>query len=192
MNKADLRKYYLTKRASYSKETIEASSISISDIFFTSFDLSNIKNIHLFLPIENKNEINTYIIFEKLLLDFPSIKILLSVSDFSNASLELIEYGKGVQILPNKFGIPEPKSGKKITPDQVDMLLIPLVIGDKQGNRIGYGKGFYDRLISKCRKDCVKIGLSIEEPIEIITSDTFDEALDYCISPKRVYRFENK
>ena len=44
--------------------------------------------------------------------------------------------------------------------DQIDVVFVPLLIFDKQGHRIGYGKGYYDRFLSKCKKDTIKVGLA--------------------------------
>ena len=59
------------------------------------------------------------------------------------------------------------------------------------GNRVGYGKGFYDKFLSECKPDTIKIGLSFFEPEELI-SDIFegDIKLDYCVTPKTVFQFK--
>ena len=59
-------------------------------------------------------------------------------------------------------------------------------------NRIGYGKGFYDRFLPSCRPDCKKIGLSFEKPVPEIIPDEFDIPLDFCITPEKVYDFKRK
>ena len=61
---------------------------------------------------------------------------------------------------------------------------------DLQGNRVGYGKGYYDRFLSKCKEDVIKVGLSFLSPIDCIEDvDFFDKKLDFCITPERVYAF---
>jgi len=62
---------------------------------------------------------------------------------------------------------------------------VPLLISDEQHYRVGYGKGFYDRFLANCRKDCKKIGLNFFKPIQKISdSNEFDIALDEVIYPK--------
>jgi 5-formyltetrahydrofolate cyclo-ligase len=67
---------------------------------------------------------------------------------------------------------------------------VPLVIVDSGGNRIGYGKGFYDRYLSSCRTETVKIGFSFFEPVGLIKDiNQFDVPLNLCITPLRIYEF---
>ena len=66
---------------------------------------------------------------------------------------------------------------------------IPLLASDLNGNRVGYGGGYYDSFLINCKKS-KKIGVSLEEPInKIIDIDEFDIKLDYCITPKSIYKF---
>ena len=69
-------------------------------------------------------------------------------------------------------------------------MLLPLLAFDSKGNRVGYGKGFYDLFLSKCKPDVVKIGLSFFDTEEII-EDVFleDIRLDYCITPDTIVKF---
>jgi 5-formyltetrahydrofolate cyclo-ligase len=90
----------------------------------------------------------------------------------------------------NEFGISEPQSGIKISENQLDVVFVPLLCFDKHGHRVGYGGGYYDRLLKKCSKNTIKIGLSFFDPIkkieDIIQSDV---KMDYCISPKNIYKY---
>ena len=63
-------------------------------------------------------------------------------------------------IRPNALGIPEPVGGLEVPIENVEVVFVPLLAYDKKGNRIGYGKGYYDRFLSTCPTRCIKIGLS--------------------------------
>jgi len=82
----------------------------------------------------------------------------------------------------NRYGIPEPESKNIVYPD---VLLIPLVAFDKNLNRLGYGGGYYDRLIKKLskKKKIIKIGLafSIQE-IDKVPINVYDQKLDYIVT----------
>ena len=68
--------------------------------------------------------------------------------------------------------------------------MIPLLVFDVSGHRVGYGKGYYDLFLSKCRNDCVKVGLSMVPPVELISEvEPTDVKMDYCISPKGLHTF---
>ena len=72
----------------------------------------------------------------------------------------------------------------------IDVVFVPLLAYDKLGNRVGYGKGFYDKFLSECKPGVVKIGLSFFEPEELI-EDLFetDVKLDFCVTSERVICF---
>ena len=88
----------------------------------------------------------------------------------------------------NKYGIPEPEAKNIVYPD---VLLIPLVAFDKNLNRLGYGGGYYDRLIEKLskQKNIIKIGLafSIQE-IDKVPTNMYDQKLDYIVTNKNIIK----
>ncbi|MDC1485755.1 5-formyltetrahydrofolate cyclo-ligase, partial [Pelagibacteraceae bacterium] len=86
----------------------------------------------------------------------------------------------------NKYGIPEPKTIKLIYPD---LILVPLVAFDKKLNRLGYGGGYYDRLIKKIskKKNFLTIGLALSvQKINNLPINKYDKKLDYIITDKYI------
>jgi 5-formyltetrahydrofolate cyclo-ligase len=78
----------------------------------------------------------------------------------------------------------------RVEEKELDMILIPLLAYDLQGNRVGYGKGFYDRFLAKCKPSVQKVGLSYFEPLDSIAGvDSFDVKLNACINPEKIWRF---
>jgi 5-formyltetrahydrofolate cyclo-ligase len=88
------------------------------------------------------------------------------------------------------MGITEPKEIVPIDSLDIDLVLVPMLVCDLVGYRVGYGKGYYDRFLSTCREDVVRLGLSYFEPIERI-QDThrFDVPLTHCLTPTEFYEF---
>ena len=90
----------------------------------------------------------------------------------------------------NKYGIPEPRNGTIINEKEIDLSIVPLIAFDLFGDRVGYGKGYYDRFISKCRFNMIKIGISYFPPLDKIEDvEEFDKKLDFCITPDHIYAF---
>ena len=88
----------------------------------------------------------------------------------------------------NKYGIPEPETKQIVNPD---VLLIPLVAFDKNLNRLGYGGGYYDRLIKKLskKKKIVKIGLALSvQKIDKVPTNLHDQKLDYIVTNKYIIK----
>ena len=88
----------------------------------------------------------------------------------------------------NRYGIPEPEAKKIIYPD---ILLIPLIAFDKNLNRLGYGGGYYDRLIAKLskQKKIIKIGLALsDQKIDKVPINAYDKKLDYIVTNKYIIK----
>lgn len=190
MTKAELRKIYLARQKNISPPDRSAQSLIVADAFFARFDLSGVKYLHSFLPIEKFNEIDTRLILNKIWRDFPAVTTLVPRVDLKTFEMESLVYRPETELVQNSWQIHEPVHDETIAPAEIDAVLVPLLCFDRRGYRVGYGKGFYDRFLSRCRPDCQKIGLNYFAPVERITdADDFDAALNYCITPGGIYDF---
>jgi 5-formyltetrahydrofolate cyclo-ligase len=190
MQKAGLRKEMLQKRLGYQATDIADKSQQIAANFFAGFNLDNIQAIHIFLPIQLKNEVDTWPIIRKLHTDFPHIQVVASVSDLQELTLTHHWLLPETELVQNKWGIPEPQGAETVAIEKIDIVLVPLLAFDAQGHRVGYGKGFYDRFLHLCRPDTIKVGLSLEEPVARIADiHAGDTPLDYVVTPTRIYQF---
>ncbi|MFY0651116.1 MAG: 5-formyltetrahydrofolate cyclo-ligase [Cyclobacteriaceae bacterium] len=186
--KKHLRKVFLRKRRSLSHEKKLTRESLITEAFRKKLPSNTKSIVHCFLPIEKQNEINTYPIIEYL--DQSDGKVVVSRSDTEDNTMTHFLYEGKNRLETNKWGIPEPVSGKRISANEIDIVLVPLVIFDKLGNRIGYGKGYYDRFLTNCRADCTFIGLSLAPPVDVLPCiEEMDVKLDYCISPMGLHTF---
>lgn len=187
MTKNQLRTYYKKLRATLSKQEKEEKSLAIANKLLQA-NIWDKTYYHLFLTIAEQNEINTEYILN--LLMGKDKEIVLSKTDFANHRMTHFLLTEETKIKKNNYNIPEPISGEEIPSDKIDVVFIPLLAYDIHGNRVGYGKGFYDRFLSECRKDILKIGLSFFEPENKI-EDVYEEdiPLDFCITPDTIYTF---
>jgi len=88
----------------------------------------------------------------------------------------------------NKYGIPEPENQNIVYPD---VLLVPLVAFDKNLNRLGYGGGYYDRLIAKLskKKKIIKIGLALSiQEVDKLPINLHDQKLDYIVTNQNILK----
>lgn len=144
---------------------------------------------HSFLPIKRNKEVNTWP-FIHFLRDELGKEVALPKADFKDMTLEHIRYDVDTELYKTKFGIPEPIRGIHVNEESIDVVFVPLLAFDKKGNRVGYGKGFYDRFLAKCRENTISIGLTLDtRPVEIDDVDEFDFPLDFCITPEGVFEF---
>jgi len=189
ITKSVVRSLYLEKRKNLSRHQLNDWSTSICDQLFSTFQFTN-KHISLFLPIEKYNEINTYQILKKAMAQ--GSKVSIPVTKWEEQTMEHILYQNEQQIEINSFGIPEPIYGENTPTESIDFFIVPLIIFDEQGNRVGYGKGFYDRLLCQASANAIIIGISFFEAVPLIGTESSDISMHYCITPKKIYNFEKQ
>lgn len=189
MRKEELRKLYKNKREKLSDDQIDQYSIDIANQILQLDKLWDYQNYHIFLSIDRQKEVNTEFILS--VLQGRDKNVLLSKSNFKEGTLTHYLLTDSTVIKINSYGIPEPEHGIQIQTDQVEVIFIPLLAYDYKGNRIGYGKGFYDRFLAECNPNTLKIGLSFYPPEEQMISDVdpHDIPLDYCITPEGIVKF---
>lgn len=187
MLKKALRIHYKTLRKQLSENQLEEMSLAVANNVLT-LPIWEKTYFHIFLPIEAHNEVNTEFILH--LLSGKDKEIVISKSDFETRNMTHFLLTDNTKIKKNEYNIPEPVDGIEVPAKKIEVVFIPLLAYDKLGNRVGYGKGFYDKFLSECQPETIKIGLSFFEPEEQIT-DVFetDVKLDYCVTPNAVFKF---
>jgi 5-formyltetrahydrofolate cyclo-ligase len=187
MIKSELRKKYKTLRNGLSKKQIDDLSLSIANQLLK-LPIWDYSFYHIFLAIEEQKEVATDYILN--ILSGKDKNILISKSDFETGNMTHFLLTDSTKIKKNPYNIPEPVDGIEVSNDKIDVVFIPLLAFDKQGYRVGYGKGFYDRFLSNCKPETIKIGLSFFDAENDIT-DVFesDVRLDYCVTTRGIYRF---
>jgi 5-formyltetrahydrofolate cyclo-ligase len=187
MYKKEIRSKHKTLRKKLSEIEVDEMSLAIANTIMT-LPIWKKTYFHLFLPIEEQNEVNTEFILH--LLSGKDKEICISKSDFETRNMTHYLLTDNTKIKKNEYNIPEPVDGIEVPTNKIEVVFIPLLAFDKTGNRVGYGKGFYDKFLSECDPETIKIGLSFFEPEELIL-DIFegDIKLDYCITPNRVFKF---
>lgn len=191
MTKAELRKLYLEKRAALSPAEVAMASRRIADSFFASVDLPPGGVLHTFIRIAKFNEIDTSVIYYRLWRDRPDVATVAPRTDLKTREIENVLFTGNSGLTENSWGIREPVDGVIIAVKDVDVVLVPLLCFDDNGNRVGYGKGMYDRFLAECRPDCKKVGVSLFSPVDEIDDVTLaDVRLDMCITPDAVSRFD--
>ena len=187
MLKKELRQKYKELRKQLSENEIEEWSLKIANQLIR-LDIWQHSFYHLFLPIESQKEINTEYILQ--ILAGKDKNIVLSKSDFSTREMTHFLLTDNTTIKKNSYDIPEPIDGLEVPVFKIDVVFVPLLAFDENGNRVGYGKGFYDKFLAECKPEILKIGLSFFESEKVI-SDVLntDIQLDLCVTPTKVYNF---
>lgn len=186
MTKAELRKQANEFRQSLTTADVAALSSKLLDNF-KKLDFSQVQSIHIFLPIAEKKEPDTFLLIEWLKQEYPNIKIIVPRADFKSLLMTHHVLTDHRDLQKNIFNILEPQQSEVHTGD-IDMVIVPLLAFDLTGYRVGYGKGFYDRFLSGI--ETFKVGLSLSDPVAHISdADAHDMPLDCCLTPSTYYDF---
>jgi 5-formyltetrahydrofolate cyclo-ligase len=187
-DKKSLRKEHEAKRALLSDDEVHTLSIQIANNVLK-LDVWSERLFHLFLPIHSKREVRTEYILQ--VIQGRDKNVAISRSDFETMELRHFLLTDQTVIKVNQYGIPEPQGDEfEVKAKDLDVVFIPLLAVDKYGNRVGYGKGFYDRFLAQCRPDTIKVGISFFEPLQFtIQSNENDVALDQLVTPNGVIKF---
>jgi 5-formyltetrahydrofolate cyclo-ligase len=187
MFKKEIRLKYKELRNSLSESQIEEMSLAIANEVLL-LPIWEKTYFHVFLPIEEQKEINTELILH--LLSGKDKEICISKSDFETRKMTHYLLTDNTKIKKNEYNIPEPIDGIEVPSHKMEVVFIPLLAYDTYGNRVGYGKGFYDKFLAECNPNTIKIGLSFFEPEELISDvNATDIQVNYCITPNRIIKF---
>ena len=181
MLKSKLRKKILKVREKVNKKNIQINFNQIIKILKK--EKLNKKIIGGYYPV------NFEVDDLELLKKFEKNKFVISLPVIKrNFQMEFCKWSFSYPLKINKYGIPEPEEKNIVYPD---ILLIPLVAFDKNLNRLGYGGGYYDRLIEKFskKKKTIKIGLAFSvQKIARVPTNVYDQKLDYIVTNKYVVK----
>ena len=185
-NKNQLRKVYLQKRNTLNENDVLSFSKKICQELTHNFNLNDI-NVHLFYPIKTKKEVDTWSIHQAI---SKSCRLFTSVYNDGLKKWECVSFESNTPFKEEKYHVPVPEFYKSSKWSDIDLILIPLICFDLDGNRVGYGKGIYDSICTQLKKSTIKVGLSFLDHNDVlIDKENHDIALDYCQTPSKLYQF---
>lgn len=186
MLKAELRKEYTQKRKALSIDEAFLLSEKIFESFIGYFNPKESQKVHVFLPILSKKEVHTEIFIKY----FFEHNIRVFVPKIVGDELINIEIFEDTAFETSQWEISEPVSNEDSGENHFDYVITPLLYCDKNGNRVGYGKGFYDGLFQSISLNTKKIGVNYFDPDKSI-DDVWenDIPLDYLVTPTEVLSF---
>lgn len=189
MKKTEARKLYRTERSritSVQKQKLD----DLLLIQFQKLSLPPLQTVLSYMPIEENNEIDTFLVTRFLAFSNPGLVIAYPRLTAGSHEMEAIAVDEDTRFVRNSYNIYEPADGMVLSPEDLDLVIVPTLVCDEKGNRVGYGKGFYDRYLKQCGEQCLHAGISYFEPVpRIEDANEFDVPLKYCITPQTVYVF---
>ena len=189
MIKSTVRKEFLQRRMNLPEEDLQQQTRLIASGFRT-IKLPPVNYLMSYNPLASRHEFDVSVCEDMLKEQHMMMRVAWPKIHVDQLDMEAVLVEKDGLFIKNKFNILEPIGGATVQPQQFDLIFVPLLAFDKRGYRVGYGKGYYDRYLSQCRPDAIKIGFSFFDAIEYIEDiDEFDVPLNFCITPHRIYEF---
>ena len=152
----------------------------------------------LALPVlQNKKVIAAYSSFGHEVVTQPLLANLLAagfvltlpVVDQQNQKMEFRRVDSLETLTPGVYGILEPHTGQLCSPEEIELLFIPGLAFDRQGNRLGRGGGYYDRYLPTVKPNAVKIGLAFQLQIaDALPVDPHDIKVDAVITEQGIIK----
>jgi len=192
--KAALRRAALARRQALTSDEVTERSQQLASQLFANFPVAQWRWLHVFLPLARKNEPDTWPLIHRLWAEKLPVRLAAPVVQPNGSTLQHYELTPATPLIPSRWGIPEPLASPatEVAPAQLDAVLVPLLACDRQGQRVGYGGGFYDRFLAECRPEALFIGLNIldDEPVAAL-ADVLptDVPLHACLTPGGVWNF---
>ncbi len=188
--KKETRQYYLDKRLALTG----SERSKIDDLLLIQFQRFMLPepadHVLSFWPLMERGEPNTFLLTDFLQFRHPGLALCYPVTERATRHMQAMEVNDDTRFAPNEWGIAEPADGQPVPAGQLDMVLVPLLAFDVQGNRLGYGVGFYDRFLPGCRDNCVFLGISQFPPVQALPElAEYDIPLTACITPEQIYEF---
>ncbi|MCS7151427.1 MAG: 5-formyltetrahydrofolate cyclo-ligase [Endomicrobia bacterium] len=180
-----LRDKFLKMRLSMSIEEVKNKSRKVVENLISIDFFKKAENILLYYPFKNEVDILC------LLSMFTYKKFYFPVIDFENKKLKAKEYSGS--FYENKYGIKEPAGElETFEINSLDFLVIPGIVFDKEGYRIGYGGGYYDKVLKSFSK--ITCGVCFDEQIveKLPCSEEHDAKVSYIVSDKRIINLIRK
>ena len=189
MKKETARKIYQKKRQELTSLRFEEDSSVIINNLIELIKKFKPACIHCFLTINQKSEINTKPIIEYCWENH--IDVIVPVTDYINNTLKNAKFDPSTKTALTKNNIPEPINPIWANDSEIELVITPLLAFDATGHRVGFGRGFYDRLFSSLHDEVKRVGVSFFEACETIRGiDNYDVPLTHCVTPQTTYCFK--
>ena len=178
--KDDLRKHVLDARFKLSPEERKAKSREIEKRLFGLAEFSGARTIMFFASF--RSEVETHDMVRRALAEGKRV-VLPKVKGKELALFRIRDFDRDV--VPGAWEIPEPLHGTPAKLRDIDLVLVPGAVFDEQGNRLGYGAGFYDRLLASFNGMTVALAFELQI-VENVPAATHDVPMKKIVTELRI------
>ncbi len=184
MPKRSIRSHFLAARKSRSIQACVDSSAEIQKRFMRSDLFRDARCLALYSAIHN--EVST----DQVLVQALASGKALAFPRISGQELEFVMIESPSELVPGSFGVKEPQGSNLVAVEKIDLIVVPGVVFDQRGHRLGYGRGYYDRALAQCQGQAQKVGFAYDfQLVEELPATDYDETLSVLITESRTLNF---
>ncbi|AYO31526.1 5-formyltetrahydrofolate cyclo-ligase [Biomaibacter acetigenes] len=181
--KKELRRIFLKTRSELAAEDIIEKSAKIMSRLFSLSEFRGAKTIMFY--VDAGNEVKTRDGLTKALSEGKRVVVPKVKKGYGLLAIEIKSLD---ELSPGTFGILEPAGEKGISPEEIDLVVVPGVAFDKRGNRMGYGAGYYDSFLPKLRPEVKKVAVAFEIQVtDSLPAEEHDVKMDLIITENTIY-----
>lgn len=181
--KKELRRIFLKTRSELAAEDIIEKSAKIMSRLFSLSEFRGAKTIMFY--VDAGNEVKTRDGITKALSEGKRVVVPKVKKGYGLLAIEIKSLD---ELSPGTFGILEPAGEKGISPEEIDLVVVPGVAFDKKGNRMGYGAGYYDSFLPKLRPEVKKVAVAFEIQVtDSLPAEEHDVKMDLIITENTIY-----
>jgi 5-formyltetrahydrofolate cyclo-ligase len=185
MPKRSIRARFLAERRSLPQDRRDKLSKQIQKKFLRSELFAEAKSLALYSAIHNE-----------VLTDMVGMSALkagkrVAYPRIAGEDLEFVEIASLDSLAPGSFTVPEPVAGNSVPPASLDLVVVPGIVFDRAGHRLGYGRGYYDKALEECRPDCEKVGFAYDFQVvdTLPIMEEHDRTLSVLMTEQRTLNF---
>lgn len=141
--------------------------------------------VHTYISAK-PNEVDTIMLIARSFARGKRIAVPV-ITDKKERKLETSELMNLGDLTDGPFDTKEPKVFEAVSLDEVDLFIVPVVAADRNGNRIGWGMGYYDRLLQSQKRPIVALAYNFQVVDEIESSD-MDVKVDYIVTENEIIK----
>lgn len=183
--KKQIRKEILLMREAMDSKEVDLKSQLVFERLIATGIYKKSNNIFTYLNF--RNEVKTNKIINHIMQNNKNIYIPLCNTSIKEIIICKMDNWEDVET--GTFGILEPKPGtiKISNRKHIDLVIVPGIVFDIKGNRIGYGAGYYDKFFSSLKKEILKIGICYSfQIVKSLPASPHDIPMDYIITEKEI------
>ena len=180
-SKVDLRRRYLKIRRALDPRKREESNRRILKLIRSLPEFVKAKRVLLYCPVKGEPDITP--LFGEVLKRGSKLALPKVTGD----DLELLYIDTPLCLEEGAYGIPEPYAGERAYPGEIDFIAVPGIAFDKEGYRIGFGKGYYDKLLKRVSAPKVGVAYSFQV-LDRVPRENWDEPVDMIVTEEGVIR----